>query len=190
MHEAVPTTVRPPVALGCAAVVAAVVLFGLAALATISFLESGANTGKMVMDPAEAYARGSVEFVGERNFYLVRLSDGSFLALSDLDAANRSNTQRRCRVAPIQPADPQLPALLERYAARMSARAAGSTLVFREECNKAVYDVTGLRLDSEAANLDRYPVTINEAGRVTVDVSKRDCTARSAVQPFSGIPCK
>lgn len=190
MHEAVPATVRPPVALGCAAVVAVVVLFGLAALAMIAFLDSGANTGKMVLDPAEAYARGSVEFVGERNFYLVRLSDGSFLALSDLDAANRSSPQRRCRVAPLQPADPQLPALLERYAARMSAPAAASTLVFREECNKAVYDVTGLRLDSEDPNLDRYAVTINGAGRVTVDVSKRDCTERSAVQSFGVVPCK
>lgn len=190
MHEPVPATVRPPVALGCAAAVAAVVLFGLAVLATIGFLESGADAGKFVRDPVEAYARGSVEFIGERNIYLVRLADGSFVALGDLDAANRANPQRRCRVAPMLATDPQLPALLERYASRMSAQAAGSTLIFSEDCNRAVYDVTGLRLDAEAANLDRYPVGIDQAGRLTVDVSKRRCTLRTASQAFAATPCR
>ena len=70
----------------------------------------------------------------------------------------------------------------------MSAQAAGSTLVFREDCNKAIYDVTGMRLDSEAANLDRYFVAIDEEGRLTVDVSKRRCTARSGTQAAGAIP--
>ena len=190
MHETVPAAVRPPVVLGCAAAIAAVILLGLAALATISFLESGANTGKLVLDPVEAYARGSVEFIGERNIYVVRLADGSFVALGDLDAANRANPQRRCRVAPMLATDPQLPALLKQYGGTMSAQAAGSTLIFREDCNKAVYDVTGLRLDAEAANLDRYPVAVDQAGHLTVDVSKRRCTLRTASHAFAATSCR
>ncbi|MBA4180812.1 MAG: hypothetical protein C0506_09510 [Anaerolinea sp.] len=169
---------------------AALVLLILVALAGIAFLESGANTGKVILDPAEAYARGSVEFVGKEHLYLVRLTDGTFLALSDLDAANRANLQRRCRVSPVPVSDPWLPQLLERLGGRMSAGAAGSTLVFREDCNQAVYDVTGLRLDADAPNLDRYPVSISETGLVGVDVSKRSCTARAGAQLFAAIPCK
>ncbi len=162
----------------------------LLVLFAIRFLESGANAGELLLEPADAYAPGAVEFVGARNFYLVRLVDGSFLALSDLDAANRANAARRCRVAPVQAADPQLPSLLERHAGKTSAPAAGATLLFREECNKAVYDVTGLRLDADAANLDRYPVSVDESGRVVVDVSKRTCTVRSGERPFVAAPCK
>jgi len=139
--------------------------------------------------PAESYANGSVEFVAARNFFLSRLGDGSFLALSDLDGANRANQQRRCRVAPIPRNDPKLPQLLAGYAGRMSAQAAGSTLLFREDCNSAVYDVTGVRLDNDAANLERFTVEIDSAGRVTVDVSKRICTKREGANAMAMVSC-
>lgn len=190
MDETSPGSVRPPVALGCTAAAGAVILVIFLAIAAIMFLESGANTGKLVLDPVDAYARGSVEFVGQRNFYVVRLADGSFVALSDLDAANRTNPQHRCRVAPLQATNPDLPGLVERYGAKMSAQAAGSTLLFREECNKAVYDVSGLRLDAEAPNLERYPVSEDGSGRLVVDVSKRICSAREGAQPFRSTTCK
>lgn len=182
-------SVRPPVALGCSFAVATLVIGALAVLALVAFLESGADSGKLVLDPAEAYARGSVEFVGQRNFYLVRLADGSFLALNDLDRANRASQQRRCRVAPMGTTDPLLRQLLDTLSTRMSAAAAGSTLLFREDCNKAVYDITGLRLDTDGANLDRYAVATDARGRVTVDLSKRICTNRSVAAAVSFVPC-
>lgn len=189
MTRETPAAPRPPVAFGCIGAVAFVVVVVLLAVAAVAFFESGANTGKLVLEPAESYGAGSVEFVAARNFYVVRLGDGSFVALSDLDAANRGNAQRRCRVAPLPIADPELPGLVATYAGRMSAKAAGSTLLFREVCNSAVYDVTGVRLDMEAPNLERHPVDIDSAGRLTVDVSKRICTRREGGNPLLVVSC-
>lgn len=189
MTRETPAGPRPPVLLGCVGAAAFVAIVVLLAVAAVGFLESGANSGRLVLAPAESYSNGSVEFVAERNFFLMRLGDGSFVALSDLDAANRANPQRRCRVAPIQRSDPALPQLLAGYAGRMSAKAAGATLLFRENCNSAVYDATGVRLDGEAANLERFPVEIDSAGRVTVDVSKRLCTKRDGGNALAVIAC-
>jgi hypothetical protein len=184
-----PPPLTQPRAFGCAAVLAVLVFFGFAALFLVIFLESGANTGELELKEAEAYARGSYEFVGERNFFIVRLADGTFLALSDLDAANRAAEGRRCRVAPIATADPTLPGLLERYRSRLHGPAEGATLLFREDCNGALYSVLGERLDADAPNLDRYEVTINERGRVVVDVSRRRCSTGPADAGHSEIQC-
>ena len=181
---------RPPVLLGCLAAVAFVVaVFGFFAF-LIVFLESGADTGKVRLEGAETYAPGSVGFIGEENLFLVRLADGAYVALADLDAPNRARAERRCRVAPLQPGDARLPGILERYGAVMSDDAAGSTLVFREECGGAMYDVTGLRLDAEGRNLDRYPVSIDSAGRVVVDTAKRQCSQREQLNPFAPAGCE
>lgn len=180
---------RPPVFLGCFTALAFLVLvFGLGAF-LIVFLESGADTGRVRLEEADAYAPGTVDFVGEENLYLVRLPGGDFLALSDLDAANRARPERRCRVAPMAMTDARLPGLLERYAGRMSAAAAGTTLIFREECGGATYDVTGLRLDAEGRNLDRYPVSIDATGHVVVDTSKRECSERRETSQYVGVKC-
>jgi hypothetical protein len=181
---------RPPVLLGCVSALAFVVaVFGFFAF-LIVFLESGADTGKVRLEDAEAYAPGSVEFIGEENLFLVRLADGEYLALADLDAANRARPERRCRVAPMQVTDARLPAILQRYGARMSADAAGSTLIFREECAGALYDVTGLRLDSDGRNLDRYPVTVDSTGHLVVDTAKRQCSQREQLNPFAPAGCE
>src|SRR3990172_3682073 len=142
------------------------------------------------LEDAEAYAPGSVEFVGEENLFLVRLADGAYLALADLDAANRARPERRCRGAPMQLTDARLPGILERYGAAMSDAAVGSTFVFREECDGALYDVTGLRLDGDGRNLDRYPVSVDGTGRVVVDTAKRHCSQREQLNPFAPTGCE
>lgn len=181
---------RPPVFLGCFTAVAFLVLvLGLGAF-LIVFLESGADTGRVRLEEADAYAPGTVDFVGEENLYLVRLAGGDFLALADLDAANRARPERRCRVAPLPVTDTRLPGILERYGGRMSAAAAGTTLVFREECDGAMYDVTGLRLDADGRNLDRYPVSIDQAGHVVVDTSKRECSERRETAQYAEVECR
>lgn len=176
--------------MGCGAALAVVVFLGFAALFLVIFLDSGANTGEIELKEVEAYARGSYEFVGAENFYLVRLADGSFLALSDLDAANRAAQGRRCRVAPIAPSDPTLPGLLQRYQARLTGQARGVTLLFREDCNGAIYSVLGERIDDERPNLDRYDVSVNERGRVVVDVSRRFCSEGPVDGPDTQIQCR
>jgi len=158
--------------------VAALALLIFAAVFVLVFLESGADSGRLRLELAEAYAPGTVEYVGERNFFLARLPDETFLALSDLDAANRTNQQRRCRVGAIAANDPRLPRLLQMYASRFDPGVSGSSLLLREECTGAAYDLTGLRLDADGRNLDLHPVTIDARGHVVVDVSRRTCSAR------------
>ncbi len=155
----------------------------------VIFLESGADSGKVALDPAEGYARGTVTRVAERGFYVVRLANGDFLALSDLDAANQETTERRCRVEPIAVSDPELPGLLEHYRASFSPMAAGSTLVFREACKGALYDLTGVRLDEDGANLDRFETLIDGGGRLVVNTAKRSCAARMAGELFTARSC-
>ncbi len=168
---------------------AAVVLAVFVAGFTLVFLDSGADSGQLVLDEADAYGRGTVEFVSQRNFYLVRLADGSFLALSDLDAANRASPQRRCRASPMAAGDARLPGLLQRFGSRLSDQAGGSTLLLREDCNGAIYDVAGARLDGEGPNLDRYPVEIRADGKLSVEAGKRRCTERVGAEAFAPVSC-
>ncbi len=183
-------TSRPPVLLGClSAVAVAVLAFGFVAF-LIVFLESGADTGKVRLEHAETYQRGTVQFIGAENLYLVRLMDGSFVALDDLDAANRARPERRCRVAILPASDERLPGIIGEYGAGMSPAAKGSALVFREDCGGAIYDVTGLRLDAGERNLDRYPVTIDAAGNVVVDTARRECSQRDGAELFAEASCE
>lgn len=187
--ESSPDAVRPPVALGCFALLAAVVVLGAAIVFVVIFLDSGADSGKVRLEVPEAYAEGSIEFIGEKNFFLVRLRDGSFLALSDLDAANRANQARRCRVQLTGLSDPSLGVDPDQLRGQMSAQSGGALGVLRETCNGAIYDVAGARLEGEGPNLDRFPVTIDSAGRLLVDSSKRECSQRSGGTVFARIDC-
>lgn len=165
-----------PVFAGCFGMVVVAVL-GIGALIFVFlFTSSSSNTGEIVLRPANSYAMGSVEFVAERNFFLVRLPGSGFLALADMDATNRAAEGQRCRVSVMRGDDPDLPGLLERYQERQSAAAAGTTLLFRETCNGAVFDVTGQRISDDGPNLDRYETSVNDAGEVVVNVSRRECS--------------
>jgi len=181
---------RPPLALGCGAVALGLAVLALFGVCTVQYLESGANTGKVTLLPFEEYGVGAFEYQPERHFYLVRLDSRTFIALSDLDAANRAALGRRCRVAPIASDDPSLPTLLEQFRSRINPTLAGSTLLLREDCFGAVYDASGLRLDRDGRNLDRHPVTIDAQGRVVVDVSRRSCSERSGSELFVPVPCR
>jgi hypothetical protein len=183
-----PPPAKPPVLLGCGLFLGVIAVLVVAVVGFVVFLDSGSATGKVTLDRAAAYAEGSVERFPERGFYLVRLRD-DILALVDIDAANRLAQGRRCRVAPIAPADPALPGILERYRRSFSPPAAGSPIVFREDCNGALYDVAGMRLDGEGPNLDRYPVEVNEAGFVVVDTAKRSCSERDGAEHFAAVAC-
>lgn len=179
-----PESVRPPVALGCFLAVAAVVAFVLLAAFAVMFLESGANSGEVRLDVPEAYAVGSVEFIGEHNFFIVRLKDESFVALSDLDAANRANQSRRCRVALIGLAEVESATL-----GQMSAAAAGANAVFREPCNGAIYDIAGARLGGPGRNLDQFPLSIGADGHLVIDTSRRMCSSRDGSAVFRQAAC-
>jgi len=167
----------------------AVVFMGFFTAFLILFLGSGAETGEVTLRDADSYAPGSYDYNGERNFYLVRLGNGTFLAFSDLDQANREAAGRRCRVAPIPGNAPDLADLLEQYRSKLDGPAAGTTLLFREDCNRAVYNVLGERLDGEGRNLDRLDVSVDDRGRIVVDVSRRRCSVGPFDAPTSETEC-
>ena len=184
-----PSSLRPPVALGCTAAAAFVGLVVLAIVMAVIFLDSGADAGQVTLDPIASYGVGSVTRLADRGLYVVRLRGTEILALGDLDAANRATMDRRCRVAPIATDDPDLPGLVVRYANSFSPAAAGGSLIFREDCNGALYDATGVRLDSEAPNLDRYPTAISDDGRLVVNTARRLCTQRAGVERYVEVSC-
>lgn len=181
-------SVRPPVALGCFGMLAAMVVIVAGAIFAVQYLESGTHT-KAVLDDAAAYAPSSITFEPDYNIFVVRMGDGTFFALSDLDQANRANQGHRCRVAPIPTSDPSLPGILDRYKGAFSPRAAGSTAVFRENCNGALYDATGVRLDGPGPNLDRHAVDINGDGMLTVNTAVRQCTRHEGADFYIATPC-
>lgn len=181
-------SIRPPVFLGCAGAVLAVVLVVAGFVFFLSFLDSGANNGKVVLDPADSYGLNTIAYIPKQNLYIVRLGDGSYLALSDLDAANRA-AATRCRAAQVAPTDPLLPQLVGQFASRQSPEAAGSTVFLRESCNRAVYDLAGLRLDADGPNLERLATSIDSQGRLTVDTRKRTCSERSGAALFAPTVC-
>jgi hypothetical protein len=184
-----PETVRPPVALGCFFALAVVVLVAGMVAFGIVFLESGANTGQVGLEAADAYAPGTVEFISEENVFLVRLANGDFLSLADLDAANRANQGRNCRVGLVPMGEPSLGISVEVLRTRMSIEAAGATSVFYEPCLGSIYDVAGARLNGPGANLERHPVAVNAAGRVVIDLSERECSRRTEAADFVSTAC-
>jgi hypothetical protein len=181
--------VRPPVALGCFGAAAVLVaVFGIILFAVI-FLESGADTGRVQLELADAYEPGSVQYINQENFFLVRLRSGDFLALSDLDAANRSNQARRCRVALTSLDDGSLGVTQSVLQTQLSPEANGSNAVFHETCYGSTYDVTGVKLAGDGANLDRLTVSLGSNGHVVVDKSKRHCSQRSGTALLSSTDC-
>ncbi|MCZ2110549.1 MAG: hypothetical protein LC118_13450 [Dehalococcoidia bacterium] len=180
--------VRPPVLLGCTGAVLVLVLMAAAVVFFVTFLDSGANNGKVTLPLADSFAPNTITYEAKNNFYFVRLGDGSARALSDLDAANRG-AATRCRVAQLAANDPLLPQILQQYGARQSPQAAGSSVILREACNRAVYDLTGLRLDSDGPNLDSLAISLDRQGHVVVDTRNRTCTERVGPNLFSAVTC-
>jgi hypothetical protein len=179
-----------PVFISCLGVIlGAALLLGAFVAFVLLFLESGGDSGDLVLEQAAAYAPGSIEYVAERNFYLVRLASGEYHALADLDAANRANAGRRCRAAPVAGDATGLAGLVQRYGGRMSPEASGSSVILREDCYGALYDVTGVRLDADGRNLDRYAVSTRGDGRLVVDISKRRCSERSGRELLVPVEC-
>jgi hypothetical protein len=181
---------RPPVLLGCAALLAVLVALVIGGVCAAVFLESGADSGRVLLEDADAYAPGSITYNGEHNFFVVRAVDGEFFALDDLDAANQANQARRCRAMLVAPRDRDLPELLDSYRPAMSPQGRALNLVLREDCNGAVYDGTGLRLDAPGQrNLDRFAVSVAPNGRLEVSTGERICTRREGANLFAPVDC-
>ncbi len=175
--------------MGCGlAVIALIAAFALVG-GCIVFAESGADDGKVVLRDARSYEPGSLEYVTASNFYVLTQADSSFIVMSDLDAANRANQARRCRIQQM-PRTSALAALLEQYKARISPEASGATVLFEEGCNGARYDLLGTRLDADGRNLDTFETEIDSRGNLVVDTRQRICTTRTAESLRESVECE
>lgn len=182
--------VRPPVILGCGAFVGVLVLLVIGGVCAAVFLESGADSGKVQLEDADSYAPGSITYNSDVNFFVVRAADGQFFALDDLDAANRAAEGRRCRAQLVSPQDPDRAELVSRYQTAMSPQGRGLGVIFREDCNGAVYDGTGIRLDAPLErNLDRFVVREASNGRLEVSTGERTCSRRQSGNLFAEVEC-
>lgn len=182
--------IRPPVGLGCGAAVAMVVLAIVAVGFFVVFLGGGTSSDVITLAPAATYAPGTVTYDGEHNIYVARLAKAGFVILGDMDRANRESTTRKCRVQPMSSDDKELVPLTQQYSARMSPEAQSTTFLFKEACNGAIYDITGVRLDADGPNLPRYSSTVDASGKLEVDLKSRRCTQwEGADNPFAPIEC-
>jgi hypothetical protein len=190
-YERAGTPGRPPVLLGCGAVLGAIVLLVAGGVCAAIFLESGADSGVVELEDADAYAPGSVDFVPEPNLFLVRDRSGDYHALDTLDAANRANPARRCRVQLLSGDHPEYDRLRTAFDAAFSPQGRALDFVFREDCNGATYDGTGLRLDAPGErNLDRLATSEARNGNLQVHTAERTCSRRDGADLFVPVECE
>jgi hypothetical protein len=179
---------RDPVApdrrgcLGCLRWVAIVIVALIAVGVVVSLITDdgsrggGTATRGLNAGPAEAFSRADVNHLEQQHVYVVRLDDGSFIALYD-KSSKQQMLGSDCRVAYdetvvlIQPA--QLP---------------GFRGTFVEECEdrRAVWRADGtFSTGAGYGNLDRFETSIDADGNLIIDTTERTCTKSKGVP---GIP--
>ena len=128
----------------------------LAAIAIIFAWPSGEpGNGVFQLGSVDDFSVRSVTTVEEGEFHLVRLDDGTFIALSSVD--------------------PHLGCTVPWRANFVWGPDGGQRGWFRNGCHGETYDITGRRVFGPSPrDLDRYPVSV-VSGRVTVDTSRYLC---------------
>jgi hypothetical protein len=99
---------------------------------------SGSST---FTDQVNHYAPGSVTYIAPARTYIARQPDGSFLALSEIEAAQAD------RVA----------GCVIRYRPDLSA--GSETGIFRDDCHGVVFNREGLPIDGASPPMQRHPIT-------------------------------
>ena len=132
---------------------------------------------------ANGYQNASVVYAEQQHLYIVRLQDGTFIALYD-KSSKQQELRSDCRVAFDDAATPGAqPQLL------------GITGAFVEDCDglHAVWRADGeFAFGASYGNLDRYATSIDGAGHLIVDTSSRTCTRSRGVigvPPFDVTTC-
>ncbi len=118
------------------------------------------------------------EFAGQ-HLLLVRLQDGSFVALHDWDAWAQyrysvgDKAKAECRVHPLDHDSPIYPGVLSSI---LHPTAGFEDTVMISGCDGSLFDVLGNRTFGPAAtNLDRFPVRTNGNGHVIVNLADQQC---------------
>jgi nitrite reductase/ring-hydroxylating ferredoxin subunit len=152
-----PNVSRTAVAL---ALLVAVVGAALALALTFSWPEEGTPARVMNVGAVDDFAPGSVTTFREREFHLVRLPDGEFLALSMLDPHEKTIAEQGLVQSPcLVPWRPDFEFM-------------GRQGWFRNPCHGETYDLAGRCFAGPCPRgLDRFPVAVRD-GQVQVDVNE------------------
>ncbi len=173
---------------GCLAMIAVGALVVTALVVGIGFLfdqGSGSVDSQRGYDAgaASGYQNASVVYQEQQHLYIVRLQDGTFIALYD-KSSKQQELRGDCRVAFDDAATPGTMAQLP-----------GITGAFVEDCDglRAVWRADGkFAFGAGYGNLDRYGTSIDAAGHLIVDTSSRTCTRSRGVigvEPFDVATC-
>jgi hypothetical protein len=132
---------------------------------------------------AEQYGRSAVTYFDTDHIYIVRLADGSFLAL--YDRSSRAQELRRdCRVSFDESTEPT-----------GMEQLAGFRGAFVEDCDgqRTVWRADGqLASGAGYGRLDRFATSIDANGDMIVDITQRTCTRSRGVvgvPPFDEQTC-
>jgi hypothetical protein len=134
--------------------------------------------------PADAYARGTVNYLEAQHIFVTRLPDGGFVALYDL-STRQQELGGDCRLqfqdtAGVGTLDP-LP---------------GITGAIVEECNgiRAVWRADGTyAFGADYGDLDRFGTSVDAAGHLVIDTDSRSCTRSRGVigvKPYDQRRCE
>lgn len=176
------------VGLGGLAAVGVLALLSLVAVA--AYLDPGdvGKPGRFVAGRVDDLQPGSVRYFEGEHFYLVRLADGSFLALYDIDRHRQilsvgatGDPRFGCRVRAMSAATNEGVANILRASGTVVPGFEGQA--FRTPCTGATFDMTGRRLFGPApTDLDRFPVRTLAGGFVEVNLASRQC-ALTCIEP-------
>jgi hypothetical protein len=149
----IPSTAAPARA-GCVVPALAVLIaVGVLAVAFVGSTCVRGGRGTTFEADLAQFATDDPVFVSGRGFYLVRLSSGEVVALTEQEA-RREDRLNGCVI---------------RY--RETLQVSGHTGAFRSDCTGTVYDLKGLPLDGTAPPMKRHPVTVS-GKTVKVDTSR------------------
>ena len=144
------------------ALVLLVVVFGAVLAVIVLFAWPGgeAPPPPVVASQADDFSPGSVTTFPEREFHLVRLPDGEFLALHMRDPHDKLLVEEGLAESPCL------------VSWRPEFEFMGETGWFRNPCHGETYDLTGRCVSGPCPRgLDRFPVTVKD-GVVEVNVSE------------------
>ncbi len=174
--------------LGCLVWVAAVVALAVGVVVAIGFIFDQGDSAKQPQrgydaGAADAYQPATVNYLEFEHLYVVRLQDGSFLALYD-KSPKQQEVSGDCRVSFEDNASlgtlEQLP---------------GMTGGFVEDCTslRAVWRADGVfAFGAGYGNLDRFNTHVDGSGHLIVDTDSRTCTRSRGViglPPFDEVRC-
>jgi hypothetical protein len=185
-----PSVTNPParVHLGLVAVVVGLIVAFFAVVGLVLYFQPGSSSepvGVPSLDvfaagPTKEFVPGTVTYFEKEHVYLVRFSDGAFLALYDLASTTQAEvaagdlSKLDCRVKLVEGDEVE-----KRPGVTPAGRGLGTT-GFVDPCSDATWDAEGVSMDTTVpASLDRFPVAVID-DIVRIQLAERRCMSQTS----------